>query len=261
MFTVHYSNPAKYVENEFKKIVTPANIRRMIFFDKNGTETTLKDRSGNAKDATLSLSASSLNPDVVGRAKILNFNATGDYWDFADADDLSFGNGSADSAMSIVTCIIPNTTTTQILCGKRDLTTGNTKNEYALQFGPLNKLYFNFYDNSEASSIGRVTDSFASDVGVCCVYTGTYSGNGNSSGVQIYRNETKADKSDDNAGSYVAMENLGAKVASYRTKTDGTKERITSAKYVFLAILSIELTQEQVTEISELLIRYAGGVI
>ncbi|NLD49343.1 MAG: hypothetical protein GX660_19460, partial [Clostridiaceae bacterium] len=64
--------------NELSRIVSdPSNIRRLLFFDETGAVNTIKDRvAGN--NAYLSANASSLSPDIVGNARVLNFsnNAT-----------------------------------------------------------------------------------------------------------------------------------------------------------------------------------------
>lgn len=255
------SNPQKYVETEFKKIVSASNIRRMIFFDKNGTETKLKDRSGNAKDVTLSYAANSLKPANSGKARTLNFSSTSYYWDFEDSDDLSFGDGSTDSAFSIISCIMPNASNNQYpILRKADSTTGNTKNEWALSI-TNNSLYAQKFDNSTGANIGRrATNKVTSDIGVWHTYIATYEATASSSGISIYRDAVKTDDANSESGSYTAMENLGAKAGNYLIGTGGTITNVGLHRAAFIAIVAESLTQTKVTSIDTLLRKYVGVI-
>lgn len=248
--------------NEFNAIVGAANVKRLVLFDSINGETALKDRSPNKQNATLSLSAGALDPIIAGKARILNFNAAGDFWEFADADDLSFGNSTADSAFSIVACINPNTMVTSgpVVCAKYDLTTGTTKTEYIFQF-VSSKLYLYMNDNSTTGRIGRLYNTaLTADIGSYHTYISTYSGNSNASGINIYRDGTAIDDADYNTGTYVAMENLGAKVGNYYLSAAAAKTGVANAKYAFLAIVAGELTQPQVTSIDSLLRKQIGAI-
>lgn len=257
------SNPAKYVENEFKRIVDAANIRRMVFFNKNGAETSLTDLSNNKQNATLSLSASSIGAETAGKARTLNFNASTEYFEFADSDDLSFGDGSNDSAFSVVACLNINSLSSGIIVlGKDDETTGNTNKEWYIEIPSATKtIQFILLDNSINASIGRKsTDTFTSDIGSFVNVIGTYSGSKASSGIKIYKNATQVDTTNNNVLSYIAMENKNAKVGNYYTKSTGSKDEISNAKYAFVAIVAGELTQAQVTSIDALLRKYVGAI-
>jgi hypothetical protein len=250
---------SKYVEAEFKKIVGENNIRRMVFYDRVGNETYLIDRSPNKKNAALSLPASSLGPSTAGKARTLNFNASTKYFEFADADDLSFGNGTADSPMSIVSCLNPDTLANKIVLAKVDGTTGSTNKEYELYFDGNSKLTFQIWDDSTGGSKSRYYNTASTgDVGKFNTYISTYSGNSSETGINLYANGLVVDDATFNNGTYVAMENKGAKVGNYRLETSGAKGRVGSYKGAFMAILSIELTQAQVTQINQLLRRYVG---
>lgn len=259
-YIIKLSNPARYVENEFKRIVDPANIRRMIFFDRNGADTTLKDKSNNKKDATLSLAAASLDPANTGKARVLNFNASGDYWYFEDSDDLSFGNGSTDSAFSIVLCVKPNNMNVYYLLSKSSSLTGDTKNEYNFLVN-TNTFYVSLVDNSAGGYIGRLSyNSFATDTSAYHTYIVTYSGSNTNSGIKIYRDAVQIDKTNYSSGSYSAMENLGAKVGCYSTNSSGGKASIANAKYAFVSIVSEELSPSKIISIDTLLRKYVGAI-
>jgi hypothetical protein len=251
----------EFIKRQILNVLTsPANLRRLVFFDARGAETTLKDKSSNTQNATLSLAASSLDPATAGRAKILNFNASGDFWDFEDADDLSFGNGTADSAFSIVSCIKPNSVSGQI-CAKYDDTTGNLKREYGLMF-LSNKIAFRLYDTSANKTLGRTYNTaLTADIGSWHTYISTYNGNSNLTGINVYRDGVNVDDTDSGIGAgYVAMESAGAKVGNYYL--DASSAKISILPYVgsFIAIIAEELSQTQVTAIDTLLRRYVGVI-
>jgi hypothetical protein len=258
-----YDGYSKYVENEFKRIVGENNIRRMSFFNNAAGSTTLIDRSPNKQNGILSLPVGSIEPTTVNRAKTLNFNATTKYWEYPDADDLSFGNGTTDSAFSIVSCINPNVIiNSQTIVSKYDLTTGNTKKEYILHFF-TSKLYMYLMDNSSNGIIGRLYNTaLTADVGTWQTYIGTYDGSGLSSGVGLYRSGIKVDDANFQSGTYTAMENSGAKVGNYYLDSSGNKSAAAAgnSKYAFQAIVSGALTQAQVTAIDFVLRKFVGVI-
>jgi hypothetical protein len=257
----NFNRNSQYLVNEFKTIVADSNIRRIIFFDATNNETTLKDRSTNKKDATLSLTAANLDSSVDGRLRVLNFNASGDFWDFEDSDDLSFGNGTTDSAFSVIVCVNINSLSgVPMLFAKNDNTTGNTNKEYALYWS-ANNLYFDLSDNSAGSFILRQSlGGYSADVGKYMTYIGTYSGNSGTSGIKMYRNGVQFDASSASGGTYTAMENKSAKAGNYFTANTGAKSGVCSAKYAFVAIVAEELTQSKVTSIDKLLRQYIGVI-
>ena len=257
------SNPAKYVENEFKKIVTEANIRRMVFFDKNGTEKSLKDKSTYAKDATLSLAASSLDPATSGKARTLNFNASGDFFDFSDSDELSFGNGAGtDSAFSIVCYMNPNAITSTTILSKARFQTGFIRLEYEFGFDSSSRLRGVLYNSGNSGiKIGRYYNSdISSDVGNWHLYTMTYSGSKAASGISLYRDETKVDDTNETGGTYTTagMSNTTTPLMSYILNTTNAKDRILNGKIGFIALIAEELTSTKISSINTLMKKYVG---
>lgn len=258
----NFNRNSEYLVNEFKTIVADSNIRRIIFFDATNNETTLKDRSTNKKDATLSLTAANLDSTIDGRLRVLNFNTSGDFWDFNDSDDLSFGDGTADNAFSLVVCVNMNSVSgVPMLCSKQDATTGNTKREYVFYWS-ANGLQFDINDDSASAFKSRRSDLiYSGDAGKYYTYMSTYNGNSDSTGIKIYRNGTRVDTvTVTPVGTYTAMENKGANVGNYYITSAGAKAGISSAKYAFVAIVAEELTQSKVTSIDKLLRQYIGVI-
>jgi len=257
-----YFEREEFIKNQINNILTsPSNLRRLIFFDARGAETNLKDKSLNVQNATLSLAGRSLDPDIEGRLKILNFNASGDFWDFNDSDDLSFGDGATDTPFSIIACMKLNVLNTENgICSKVDFTGGNVKAEYLFELSPANQLNLFIYSGSQSGvRIARYTSGGYSDNDNFHTYIVTYSGNKSSSGIKIYRDGIRVDDSDLNAGSYVAMSNTTQKVGGYYLSS-GTKGGLSNSKYALSAIIAEELSQSQVTNIDVLIRRYMGVI-
>jgi hypothetical protein len=136
--------------------------------------------------------------------KSIELDGIDDYVDCGDNDNLSFGNGTTDSAFSISTWIKMNDATKFRAIGKY----GASNIEYLLATGADDKIVFNCYDNSEGSRIGRQYSTPLTSLENQWIHVvGTYSGNSNSSGLKIYLNGSRVDDTNSTSGSYVAMEN------------------------------------------------------
>lgn len=255
----HRLNQQLVINTIKNNVTSSSNIRRLCFFDETGATTTIKDRSSNLTNMTLSANASTLSPTVVGSCRNLNFTSSA-YWEFADSNDLSFGNGTADSAFSIVTLMNLNSlSAASTILAKRDKTTGNTQLEYDFQID-TNKLVFWCIDNSTNGYIGRYYNvAISGDIGSWHVYAGTYSGSSSAAGFKIYRDGSQIDNNNYVGGSYTAMENLTAKVGNYSTSAGGTREYISNAKQGFIMIIAEELTATQVKNITNTLLTYVGN--
>ncbi len=157
----------------------PANIKGLWIFDQHGDSTTLTDRSTKGHNGILSSNGSALSPNYTGLCPYLNLTSNA-YFEVADSDDFSFGNGSSDSPFSIVALINPNAVATnKCIMAKFNIVTGSTQQEYLFSF-PTTGISFNLYDDSANSIIGRnYSGSLVGDIGSWHSYMTTYSGNSN----------------------------------------------------------------------------------
>ena len=198
----------------------------------------------------MSANASTLSPNVIESCRVLNFTSNA-YWEFADIDDLSFGNGSTDSPFSIVVCINPNDINTNTI-GKMDSTAGNTKKEYLLNFSS-NLWYWRLYDNVNGGQIGQAyASSMAGDIGSYHTYISTYSGSKTSAGCKLYRDGVNLSTSSQASGSDTAMSNTTSKIANYVINSGGAKAGYGNYKASFMAIIAEELSAAQVKDIHNL---------
>ena len=250
-------------------IVTPANVRLFLIFDQNGAVSTITDRSTiggttahvtTLRDGSLNdINASTCTPDVSGLAPYLTFDAT-HLWDTPDAADLSFGNGSADSAFSIVTLARLSDATSSILFGKYNSTTGSTQREYQFVLTSADTLRFVCYDNSETNAyIGRdYNTAITSDEGSFHVYAATKSTGITSAAVKLYRDGIQVDDTNYTTGSYTAMEDKSALAGSYVKGSAGTIASPLKGGQSVLLVVAEELTAVQAARLAAVLRGYAG---
>lgn len=135
--------------------------------------------------------------------KSLSFDGVDEYVEVADADNLSFGNGTTDSPFSISAWVNMTDATRFRIVSKYD-----SNLEYLFSTGGSDTIVFNCYDNSTVGKIGRLySTALTSFQGTWIHLAATYSGNGSSTGLKIYLNGSRVDDTDNNSGSYTAMEN------------------------------------------------------
>ena len=134
----------------------------------------------------------------------IELDGVDDYVEVADADNLSFGNGSTDSPFSISAWVNMTDATRFRIVSKA----GATNLEYLFSTGGSDTIVFNCYDNSTSGRIGRqYSTALTSYEGTWIHLAATYNGSGTSTGLKIYLNGSRVDDTDSNSGSYTAMEN------------------------------------------------------
>lgn len=142
-----------------------------------------------------------------GRA--VDLDGTGDYVNFGDLHDLTFGTGAADSAFSVSCWIKMDEATTFPVLGKGVY---NTDAEWRLLVHSDDNLYFQTFDESVADCyIGQATAAVLTGYEGSWVHVaGTYDGSAVSAGFVVYVAGVAVTQgaAENNAGSYVAMEPL-----------------------------------------------------
>ena len=136
----------------------------------------------------------------------MSFDGIDEWFNVADNDNLSFGNGTTDSPFSISAWVKMNDATRFRIVGKYD-----SNLEYLFSTGGTDKIVFNCYDNSTSARIGRqYSTALTSFEGQWIHLVATYNGSSSSSGLKIYLNGSRVDDTDSNSGTYTAMENTTA---------------------------------------------------
>ncbi len=249
-------------------IVTAANIKLLLVFDPNDTATTETDRSTvggttahvvtyRTADPTAAVAPATSAPHAAGLATYFTGSASR-LWNTPDAADLTFGDGSNDTAFSIVT-LASNNNTNGTLVAKYDETTVSTQREYFFGFDGA-KLKMVCYDNSAAgASIGRsYNTSLASDWGTWHTYAATKSTGVTSAAIKVFRDGVAIDDTNVEAGSYTAMEDKTALVGSYYLSSASAVTYPFIGRVSVMLIVAEELTASQVARLDAVLRGYAG---
>ncbi|HEY7708504.1 MAG TPA: hypothetical protein VIG57_00550, partial [Candidatus Entotheonella sp.] len=136
----------------------------------------------------------------------IEFDNTDDYINVADNDDLTFGNGTTDSAFSVAFWVKLNDATSYGIFEKA--------NEYRLNHAGSDNIEFILHDASSAGEIGIRTNGgygpLTSQEGKWIHFAVTYDGSEAHTGMTMYLNGAAIATTSNNFGSYTAMENTGA---------------------------------------------------
>lgn len=175
-----------------------------------------------------------------------DFDGTDDYFNVADSDTLSIGNGSTDGPVSFMAWASPDDMTkfTIMHKGTPSATDTTGKFEYQMYGDASDKLTLIFADNSITgyTYIGETYNTaITGNQGVWHHYAGTYSGGASkSAGISLYIDgslkTTKAAES--NAANYIAVENTdqtlrigGSQYAGYFANGKIDEVRIAKAEF------------------------------
>lgn len=176
-------------------------------------EGTGADWSGNNNLATLQSGATATSdvpvltiPDWVNEHS-LDFNGTDQYAVIKDANALSFGNASTDSAFSVAAWVYMDDATKFRVISKTTQT-GTSGMEWAFTSDGLDRLAFNLYDGLHYyHRIGVFTSAITAHEGAWIHILATYDGTSSSSGISLYLNGVLQSVSANNQGVYTAMHN------------------------------------------------------
>lgn len=172
------------------------------------------------------------------------FDGVDDYISVADADSLSFGDGSSDSPFSITAWIKPDSSTG----GFRIVSKSDASNaEYVFATDGSGNLRVWICDSTFSNYIGqRSTGGLTADTWQHVAMT--YSGSRTSSGIKLYINNSAVDLTENLSGSYTAMENLSIDVDIGRLVLSGGTS-YTDGHMDDVAIIGKELSTTELSSI------------
>ena len=172
--------------------------------------------------------------------KSIELDGVDDYVNVADADNLSFGNGSTDSPFSISAWVKMNDASDFIFVVKAT----STPREYLFYTAGDDKVYFVLYDGLP-NRIGRYYNTALTSFENQWIHlVATYDGSSSDTGLKIYLNGNRVDDSSTTAGSYTAMTNSSLDVYIGRFKNDYANGNIDE-----VAVFNSELSPSDVTAI------------
>ena len=178
--------------------------------------------------------------------KSIDFDGSNDYISIQDNNDYTFGDGSSDSAFSISAWINMDDATNFTILNKGVY---NTDAEWNFRTNASDKLIVALYDESVSStheslvSDSAITAYEGSWIHVAATYDGT-GGTSANSGLTLYLNGSALASSTADAGTYVAMENLGGDVYIGKMSSNYANGKITD-----VAIWNAELSATDISDI------------
>lgn len=252
-----YKDAEAKLINAIYSIITPANILALWIFDPT-TGTTIKDRSIKNHDLIITPDISASVKGFNGLAPYVNLDEASDKYSTADHTDFTFGDGSNDSAFSIMALAKPanDAAYREIIC-KLNQTTGNEQAEWEFVKRDSNALQIRLFDNSVNKYIGRITAAKAV-TGAWQTLIATYSGSRTAAGCKLFCNGVRVDTTDAISGGYVAMEKTTSEVASVKKDTAGVAAYPYKGDISLIAICKEELTSTQIKRLDYLLKGYAN---
>ena len=159
--------------------------------------------------------------DTTSISNGIRLHGGGEYVSIQDSEVFSFGDGTDDKPFSIESWVKMDDATSFTIASKGIY---NSTAEWKFGLGSDDALILIIYDESVASTYeyGLYTTTLTSYEGQWVHLSGTYDGRGGTSatdGISLYVNGSPVTTSTGGAGTYVAMENLGADVHIGRENT------------------------------------------
>jgi hypothetical protein len=211
------------VRNAFvAKMLSIGGDVRLLWLPKSSDTTTTTDASRNARVFTYNESLASFDTlmESLGSGRAVVFNGTDEEADVPDNDDFSFGDGEVDQPFSIVALVsVTADANIKTILSKYDLTTGSTAREWVFYLDTSEQPRFRLFD--ESASAARISRFDATAMSGRHILAATYDGSGASTGLRIYLDAARVDDSDDNNGTYTAMENTAALLRLGATEAAG----------------------------------------
>ena len=160
--------------------------------------------------------------------------------------DLSFGNGTTDVPFSISFALNISSANVVVLIDNAD--GSNTSREYRVYYdNGTSRLYFQLFDNTVTNRIAKFW-TFTPSLSTWYHITLTYDGSGSNTGMNYYAGGNKITGSNNNSGTYVAMDNLGQDKVFGKSVTNTTQSL--NGYMDCVAFWDVELTADQVENLA-----------
>ena len=171
----------------------------------------------------------------------VDLDGASDYMDCGDSNDLSFGDGSSDSAFSLSMWVFMDATSNFRGMAKSSATT----TEYFLGLNTSSQVVFACMDDTLSHQIS-IRGNTGLSTSTWYNITGTYDGSGSNTGMTLYVNGDTPASTRASAGSYVAMHNSSGALRGGRWEDLGS---FGNGKIDEPAVFPSELSAAQVAAI------------
>jgi hypothetical protein len=213
------------------------------------TGTTITDYTRNINAITASESVATWY-NFKGRATYYNINGTDEYLSRADDPDFTFGDGTTDSAFSVVALVSPDDVTSRtIVCKWNENTPAR---EWRLYFDASGYPSFELYDESEDTYIGREDQTaFPTTANLWRVLVATYDGSSTSAGCKIYIDGVQTDDANSENGVYVAMEDTASLLYIGCKYGAAARDEFYDGKMTWVCVTAKELSADEVWSLTQ----------
>lgn len=179
-----------------------------ILYVPNGTDTTSSVESSTVGRTITWDGNISGRRTALGNGYVQSFNGSSQYGEVPDANDLSFGNGTTDSAFSVVGLVNPSAITGEHTILAKFATVGGYEWRCVIDSGGLVRMYL--WDQSAGvAAQARTLGAISAGQWACLSYTYTAATGGATAANDMYTYVNGVDRTSVrvNNASYVAMEN------------------------------------------------------
>lgn len=248
------SRPKLLSRTEFLgRISTILGSGQRLLYVPNGTDTTTSVESSTAGRTITWDGSIASRVRSNGRGFEQDFNGSSQYGECPDAANLSFGNGTTDSAFTVLAWAkISDTAGVRGLLAKA--TTSNR--EWRLAILGDDTMVLSLWDESAGIGIGAISPT-AVKQGVWGLFSATYDGRGGAtaaSGITLYQDGVSLGAPPSNNASYVAMEDKAATL-EIGTRVAHTQDWF-NGSIGMLALTQKELAAAEHAEVRRLCLRY-----
>ncbi len=245
----HTAGARRRFISDLKNVVGGANAK-VLYMPSGGEGTTPVDGAVSTRVWT---HATALGSRItkLGNGFALSFNGTSDYLSTPDANDLSFGNGAADSVMSIFSVVnVTDTAAARVVIAK-ETTAPDT--EWVFRVGATDLEVLLISDPSAAVSAFRASDA-AITQGSWTTLATSYDATGGATaanGMTHYLAGALVASTATNNASYVAMEN-GAGGTLIGAEVSATPANFFSGSIALVMVVAANLSASQHFQLNRL---------
>ncbi len=186
-----------------------------------------------------------------GSGVAIQFNGSDEEGDTPDAAQHTFGDGVSDSPFSVIALVNPDTVSgMDTIIAKFDETSASELREWRIELN-VGDPRIQLADESANAVIGRSLSAGIA-TGTWALLVFTYDGGGASSDINIFLNGTEGDDTDENSGSYTAMEDTATLMTVAAHLGTAAAADFFDGSIALIAVVAAALDADQIHSIKAL---------
>jgi hypothetical protein len=182
---------------------------------------------------------------VLGSGLAISFDAAADYATIPDADIFSFGDGTKDTAFSVLALVNLTADASQKTIISKRKNQATVAREWSFHFDSTEKLVLLCYDDSATAYI-EADDNAVLTAATWTLVAGTYDGARSFPGLDLGVNAAARTLVNNGSGTYVAMENLTYQVSiGVQFDSGGAAGSLFNGSMAFVLVCAKALTLDE----------------